>query len=258
MDFAIIAAGQGSRLSREGADAPKPLVPIGGRPMLGRLLEVMALCGARRVTVAINDFMPQVRSYLAEARLPVEVDVRVRTTPSSMHTFAVATEGFDGRFCVTTVDTVFAPEALQGLLRAFEAHPEADGMMGVTTLVDDEKPLWVTTGPDGLIRAYTDERPDAAAVAGRAVSVSAGVYALGPRALLTLRRCLESGVSRMRGFQRAMLADGLSLRAYDMGRVIDVDHAADLEAARELDAASPLPGNFSNPTTTHTITHGRD
>ena len=36
MNYAIIAAGEGSRLRNEGVAAPKPLVPLNGRPMIGR------------------------------------------------------------------------------------------------------------------------------------------------------------------------------------------------------------------------------
>ena len=40
MKFAIIAAGEGSRLSQEGVTLPKPLVRIGGEAMIDRLLRI--------------------------------------------------------------------------------------------------------------------------------------------------------------------------------------------------------------------------
>ena len=46
MHFAIIAAGLGSRLGSEGALQPKPLVDIGGRPMIRRLIDILASNGA--------------------------------------------------------------------------------------------------------------------------------------------------------------------------------------------------------------------
>lgn len=46
MKFAIIAAGEGSRLAREGVDLPKPLVTVGGEPMIERLARIfMKWCG---------------------------------------------------------------------------------------------------------------------------------------------------------------------------------------------------------------------
>ena len=38
----------------------------------------------------------------------------------------------------------------------------------------------------------------------------------------------------MRHFQRALLDKGLKLRAWPMGKVVDVDHAADIDAARQI------------------------
>ena len=35
----------------------------------------------------------------------------------------------------------------------------------------------------------------------------------------------------MRNFQRALVADGLQLRAYAFSKVLDIDHASDIEKA---------------------------
>ena len=37
-----------------------------------------------------------------------------------------------------------------------------------------------------------------------------------------------------RNFQRALVENGLRLKAFDIGRAIDVDHASDLELARKI------------------------
>ena len=46
MKFAIIAAGEGSRLAQEGVSLPKPLVSIGGEPMIERLVRIFNANGA--------------------------------------------------------------------------------------------------------------------------------------------------------------------------------------------------------------------
>ena len=40
MHFGIIAAGEGSRLAKEGVEKSKPLLPICGKPMIGRLIDL--------------------------------------------------------------------------------------------------------------------------------------------------------------------------------------------------------------------------
>ena len=63
--------------------------------------------------------------------------------------------------------------------------------------------------------------------------ISAGIYGLTPRAFKTLNDCVERGESRMRNFQRALVRDGLKLRAYPFQKVLDIDHASDIQKAEE-------------------------
>ncbi|MDE6524627.1 MAG: hypothetical protein K2L66_03610 [Paramuribaculum sp.] len=64
--------------------------------------------------------------------------------------------------------------------------------------------------------------------------MSAGVYCLPQTALECLARCRAAGITRMRHFQRELLDKGLRLRAWPMGKVVDVDHASDIDAARQI------------------------
>lgn len=231
MHFGIIAAGEGSRLRSEGNQLPKPLVELEGRPMIGRLISLMEECGAESVSVIVNEQMPEVKEYLEKLETSVPLHITVKSTPSSLHSLYELSKrglGSDDRFVATTVDTVFRPEEFRRYVEAFsEAPKEIDGLMGVTSFVDDEKPLYVETAPDGEILAFRDS------VWPEARFVSGGIYGLGPEALKVLEGCVEEGVERMRNFQRALLASGMRLKAWEFEKIIDVDHTADLTAARE-------------------------
>lgn len=54
MKFAIISAGEGSRLSQEGVQLPKPLVQLNREAMIDRLIRIFAKNGAEQVIVIIN------------------------------------------------------------------------------------------------------------------------------------------------------------------------------------------------------------
>lgn len=230
MRYAVIAAGEGSRLAQEGMTTPKPLVKIGGECMVDRLVRIFVAAGAKEVCVVCN---PSSEAYVKrrqEAGAPLRSIVR--TTPSSMHSMYELMPMLEGDepFVLTTVDTVFRESEFQDYVAAFEkmvAAGEADGLMGVTTYIDDEKPLYVATDDDLNIRAFldADENPR---------YVSGGIYGLTPCALATLRRCVDRGESRMRNFQRALLTDGLQLKAFPFTKVIDVDHAGDIAKAEAL------------------------
>lgn len=230
MRYAVIAAGEGSRLAQEGMTTPKPLVKIGGECMIDRLVRIFVAAGAKEVCVVCN---PSSEAYI-KSRQEAGAPLRsiVRTTPSSMHSMYELMPMLEGDepFVLTTVDTVFRESEFQDYVAAFEkmvAAGEADGLMGVTTYIDDEKPLYVATDDDLNIRAFldADENPR---------YVSGGIYGLTPCALATLRRCVDRGESRMRNFQRALLTDGLQLKAFPFTKVIDVDHAGDIAKAEAL------------------------
>ena len=55
-----------------------------------------------------------------------------------------------------------------------------------------------------------------------------------PNALNTLNKCLEQGQSRMRNYQRALVADGLKLKAFTFAKILDVDHASDISKAEDF------------------------
>lgn len=232
MNFAIIAAGEGSRLQQEGVDTPKPLVSLNGRPMIGRLIDIFVNCGAECISVIVNEEMTQVKEYLEDLaiKLPVELRLVVKSTPSSMHSFYEVSRVLpEGRFILTTVDTIFHENDFRRYVEAFEKEPvEVDGLMAVTSYIDDEKPLYVDVDSDMRIAAFTDIPGE------NAKYISGGIYGLDRSAIDVLGKCISSGMSRMRNFQRALIAEGLTLYAYDMGKIIDVDHQSDIEKAEQL------------------------
>ena len=229
MNYAIIAAGQGSRLAQEGANVPKPLVTLNGEPLIGRLLRIFTQNNAESISVIVNEEAKEVRSYLESLAVDCELNVVVKTTPSSMHSFYELSKVMkQGRFCLTTVDTVFREDEFAEFIKIFEEQEEYDGLMAVTPFVDDEKPLYVEVDEDKNIMAFLDER------ASEGLLVSGGVYALGDEAREVLADCVEKGVHRMRNYQRALLMSGLKLKAHSIDKIIDVDHVSDIASAEEL------------------------
>lgn len=237
MKYAVIAAGEGSRLAAEGIAEPKPLVRIGGEPLIDRLVRVFMDNDAEDIVVICNDMTTQVSLHLVKLQQdglqgrPVPLRFVVKSTPSSMHSFfEISGLLGDGPFCLTTVDTIFREEEFREYISAFRRAVESgsvDGMMGVTDYIDDEKPLYVGTDSDLNITAFLD-RSDTCRY------ISGGIYGLTSSAISTLNGCMERGESRMRNFQRALIADGLRLKAWPFSKVLDIDHAADIDKAERF------------------------
>ena len=216
MKFAIISAGEGSRLSQEGVALPKPLVQLNGVAMIDRLIRIFIRNGADKVVVIINNESPLTKEHLAKLQQETEVplEVIVKTTPSSMHSFYELSSCLqDDKFCLTSP-----------FFGAFK-QADNDGYMAVTDYIDDEKPLYISTDEALNITGFHD-----AAIPGCRY-ISGGIYCLTPAAIRTLHACMDKGMSRMRNFQRQLVADGLKLKAYPFKKILDVDHAGDIVKA---------------------------
>lgn len=236
MKFAIIAAGDGSRLAQEGVTEPKPLVKVRGERLIDRLIRIFMGNNATEIVVICNEQMSDVASHLKMIQdkglngLPVPLRFVVKSTPSSMHSFYELRDFLrDEPFILTTVDTLFDESEFHDYVLSFQdkiAHGTA-ALMGVTDYIDDEKPLYV--GVDNIMRIngyYDTPQADSH-------FISAGIYGLTAPSLDILEACIEKGESRMRNFQRALVAADLRIEAYPLTKVFDIDHIEDIRKADE-------------------------
>lgn len=195
--------------------------------MIDRLIRIFRDNRADEICIIVNTLNPLTEQHLRDLQqkgLADDVRIVVKSTPSSMHSFAeLAPFLGDGPFCLTTVDTIFREEDFGRYIRHF-LNGKADGCMAVTDYIDDEKPLYVATDDSLKITGFHDGNDNFRYISG-------GIYCLRPKALDTLRRCMEAGQSRMRNFQRALVAEGLQLEAYPFSKILDVDHAEDIQKA---------------------------
>ena len=230
MKYAVIAAGEGSRLIKEGITTPKPLLEVNGEKLVDRLLRIFEAQGASEVAIICNEQMTEVSDHLVAVQQNYRLPLRlvVKSTSSSMHSMWELSRWLDdGPFVLTTVDTVFREAEFSRYVSDFQEAlqcDDADGLMGVTDYIDDEKPLYVGVGEGMWITAFLDQCDVPRYVSG-------GIYGLTPKSLDTLRACVERGEMRMRNFQRAMLRDGLRLKAWPFTKVLDIDHASDIQKA---------------------------
>lgn len=224
MKFAILAAGEGSRLAQEGVELPKPLVRVNGEAMIDRLIRIFVQNGAEAIYIITNNLTPLTQEHLLQLQaMDKRIHLVVKTTPSSMHSFYELRKLMgNGKFCLTTVDTIFREEEFGEYIRAWEKSDE-DGLMAVTDYIDDEKPLYIATNQDLTITGFLDHEPQR--------FISGGIYGLCETSYPVIDKCIAEGQSRMRNFQRQLVKDKLTLKAYPFSKILDVDHASDIAKA---------------------------
>lgn len=223
---AVIAAGQGSRLS--GLGVPKPLVPVAGEPLIAHALGNLAAAGIRRAVVIFNGEEEDCAAYVRERFPGLVSKVIVKTTASSLESFReILAAAPPGRLLVSTVDAFMTRPDFVSFVRAAERLPEDVTVVAVTPFVADERPLWVTTRKDGRVARIGGVSGD---------SVTAGLYLLSERA-----RSLTppENLPRLRDFLAWLCASGEPIAAVSIAKVVDVDRPEDLEMARALAGAAP-------------------
>lgn len=229
MNFAVIAAGQGSRLVAEGVGISKPLLRIRGERMIERLFRIFLDNQAESISVIINEEMRDVRTYLQGLDLSVPLHLMIKSTPDSLHSFYELSPYLQGgKFCLTTVDTIFRETEFAEYIRAFSRDEHSDALMGVTDYIDDEKPLYVQTDADLKITNFLDNpAPDIRYVSG-------GIYGMNQQVLSLFHQAMNEGLSRMRNFQRLMVQSGLAVKAFPFSKIVDVDHESDIRTAEDF------------------------
>ena len=229
MKYAILAAGEGSRLHQEGIRKSKPLVEINGEPMIKRLIRIFMDNSAEEIVIITNNESKEVQDYVRQLITEgMPLKLVVKTTPSSMHSFyELAPLLGQGKFCMTTVDTIFRENEFSEYIRAFQSF-DGDALMAVTDYIDDEKPLYTVLDSLSNITEFSDSPSDGHNY------VSGGIYGLTDSSFRVLDECIKSGQSRMRNFQRQLINNRLTVKAYPFTKILDVDHATDIIKAESF------------------------
>ncbi len=227
MEGGIIAAGHGSRLKKGGMVVPKPLLKINGTELIGRTVSEFKKAGIYNIRVIFRKrICEQCSEYLATAFPECRFRILCKDTESSAESFLTLLEGANGsdRLLLTTVDSIFAPGALDSFVEKALKMPKDHVILGVTRYVDDEKPLFVSFGDkaDNKITAIGGTDGDA---------VTCGVYLM-PQNIWTQRQ--EVAFPALRAFLSHLFHKGIGFCGVDMGKVIDVDRPEDIKEAEKF------------------------
>ena len=223
----ILAAGRGERLRSRPSDL-KPLARIGDQTLIEHVLQSMATAGADEVVVIINENSRAVRDYVVRNDWPFRLRWIVETTPTSMHSFLrlvemLASDGADGPFLLSTVDTVTGPKAYADFMERARALNAAVAL-ALTSPGEDEKPLLVRMREDDArVEAFGDGE-----------YATAGVYAVRSNILREAESARRDDLRALRNFLQRLLERGYEIAGIPISESIDVDRPADLAAAEAL------------------------
>ena len=153
----ILCGGRGTRLQEKTVDIPKPLVEIGGRPIVWHVIQLYAAHGFRRFVLLTGYKGELIEEFATTTPWPTDVTVECIDTGLDTQTggrlkIAAAAYGA-ARFCATYADGV-ADVDLYALLRHHEAH----GGLATMTVVRPELQFGVTEiSGDGRVSGFHEK-----------------------------------------------------------------------------------------------------
>jgi glucose-1-phosphate thymidylyltransferase len=134
MKVIVPMAGRGSRLRPHTLTVPKPLVPVGGKPIVHRLVEdIAAVCSEKieEIGFVIGDFGADIEKELIKVaeKLGAKAKIYYQDKPlGTAHAVLCASEMLDGPVVVAFADTLFKAD--------FKIDPNADGILWVKQIED--------------------------------------------------------------------------------------------------------------------------
>jgi glucose-1-phosphate cytidylyltransferase len=134
----ILCGGRGTRLQGDVPSLPKPLVEIGGRPILWHVLSIYAAHGFTEFVLCTGYKGDQIERFAAEETWPPGMSVRcldtgVDTPTGGRIRLAAREHAGDGTFCATYADGV-ADIDLRSLVSFHREH----GALATVTVVRPE------------------------------------------------------------------------------------------------------------------------
>jgi len=155
MKIIIPMAGRGTRLRPHTLTIPKPLLPVGGKPIVQRLVEGLAdTCREKITDIAYitGRFGSEAEKHLLEVAETQEANGHIfyQDTPlGSAHAIMCAADVLDGPVIIAFADTLFYAD--------FEIDPKDDAMIYVQQIPDPSAFGVVLTDAENRITGFVEK-----------------------------------------------------------------------------------------------------
>jgi NDP-sugar pyrophosphorylase family protein len=181
MRAVILAGGRGARLAPYTTVIPKPLLPVGDRPILELICRQLAGAGFTQVTLSLGYMSDYFKTFLAQQRALrrlIHIEFIEETEPTGTAGSLASVPGLDGDFLVMNGD-VLTNLDYAALMRT---HRESGAWVTIASHQKSHKiDLGILeTDASGRVTGYI-EKPTVRH------TVSMGVYAYDPAALALIR-----------------------------------------------------------------------
>lgn len=232
MKAVVLAAGKGTRMREVTDSVPKPMIEVGGRPILWHVLVALKSAGVTGAAIIVGYKAESVREYFGDGReLGIELEYFVQERQDGTGRAADPARHYlqGGPFFFSFGDILTEASAYAGMVESFHREP-TDLLLAVRHVTDPSRFGSVRSEGGRVCEIVEKPAPGAAP----SNWVNAGIFISRPvlfdyTARLTLS---QRGEYEIPDAFRMMIADGRVVRAYELDAYWrDVGTPQDLEAA---------------------------
>jgi dTDP-glucose pyrophosphorylase len=217
----IMAGGFGKRLGSRTKSKPKPLISVGGRPILEHLIEGLEASNVTEIYISVHYLSEQIERFIRDRETKVPVQFLHEEEPlGTAGAVGLLPEDISEQFIITNADVLTQLD--YGALRDFHFQHECDATIAVAQH-EVKIPFGVVRHSDDGRFLGIDEKPTLTHF------VAAGIYCMSPafRKLVRRNERLDMPELLERGRNTGLKADVFPIHEYwtDVGRPEDLERA---------------------------------
>jgi choline kinase len=246
MKAVILAAGRATRMRPLSDDLPKCLLPVGGKPILQRVIENVVAAGIYQIGLVIGYKAAAIRSFVKERfpfhRIRFIANPKYESTNNAFsllmaHEFVLNkanSAAVPQDLLLLDADILFSPDLLPFLL-----HQQSSNKIGVRVEgTHDEEEVRVKANHGGNILSIGKKVPLDETL-GESIGIEVFSSSTARRLFEILEQRVRTGVGRTEFYEasfQALIDEGIELNAVDVSRFpsIEVDTPEDLRVAEAI------------------------
>ena len=232
MKAVVLAAGKGTRMREITDSIPKPMVEVGGRPMLWHVLRALRGAGVEEAAIIVG-YMPEaIRSYFRDGdEVGVRLSYFTQEVQDGTGKAAEPAREFlsGGPFFFSFGDILTEPAEYASMAEGFREVP-TDLLLAVRRVEDPYRFGVTSIEGDAIVKIVEKPAPGTA----ESNWVNAGIFVTTPSLFDCTERLTpsERGEYEITDAIRMMIADGRTVRAFKLAsRWRDVGTPEDLAEA---------------------------
>lgn len=231
LQAAILAAGEGNRISPQFGELPKSLVSVGNITLIGFQLRALEISGFDKVAVVIRKQHSAVIDFLQSVETSLCIDFVTRDTMGGMYSLLAVSSILDrdSDFFLFSVDNVFDPQSLKHFVSVRRGEKDPDIVTWIQrNKGEDENPVGIIL--DGQTVVNFGKHLEATEY------IAEGPYHC-QRSVLNskyVKLARRTGITRLSDYFGLLVRSGLVMKIHLVENVLDVDTTDDVVRAKEF------------------------